>query len=336
MSNSLTLIATTVALAAGSASADDTKRLNWAGTLEFGVDAVVSSDTPGAALSDTYMTLDLSAEFAISDRVAIFAAITAESVTGAVDDRVFEDIGVYVAELGLRFDLDVALISAGKISPAFGIAWDAAPGFYGTALAEDYELSEAIGISAETAQGAAGSLSLAVFYADETRLSDSFGTRRGRNATANGGAGNTGTLNNVALHWRHAIGETKISASARLLKAGQGDPSDERGLALGVVHGLSNGIELVGEIARFTGFGGTSDDATYATLGASQAIGNWTWAASWARRDVTSTGRDDLVSVGLARTFANGMELGAGIARYDAAGLDDTLAGISLVIPLGG
>lgn len=37
-------------------------------------------------------------------------------------------------------------MQTGKLNPGFGIAWDKAPGIYGTDLAEDYEISERISV----------------------------------------------------------------------------------------------------------------------------------------------------------------------------------------------
>ena len=322
--------------AAAGADAEEQKRFTWEGTLEIGVDAVVKSDTPGADVSDTYLTLDVWGEFALAERVALFWALTAESQTAAVKDRAFEDIGLYVGELGVRFQLEAATVTLGKFHPNFGIAWDVGPGWYGTSIAEDYELSEQIGGSVDLDLGNDATLSFAVFYADDTKLSDSWGFHRGRNTVANGGAGNTGKLNNVALHFEKEFGSTKLTASARLLSASPTDVEDEKGFALGIVQGFDNGMELVGEVAHFTGFGGTTDDADYATLGVNYYVNDWTWSASYSQRDITSTGKDKMFSIGVDKVFKNGWDLGVGIARYDAAGLKDTLVGFSVVIPFGG
>ena len=57
--------------AAAGADAEEQKRFTWEGTLEIGVDAVVKSDTPGADVSDTYLTLDVWGEFALAERVVL-------------------------------------------------------------------------------------------------------------------------------------------------------------------------------------------------------------------------------------------------------------------------
>ena len=66
-----------------------------------------------------------------------------------------------------------------------------------------------------------------------------------------------------------AFDATTVTLGARHLKAGQGDVKDETGYVAAVSHDFANGLSLLGEVAHFDGFGGTADDADYATLGAS-------------------------------------------------------------------
>lgn len=318
------------------AHAQDTGPFTWEGAIEIGVESTFDSDDPTAELTDAYTSIELGGEAALSENISVFGAITIESVLDPVDDRAFEDIGLYVSELGVSFDLGPATISAGKLSPAFGTAWDATPGFFGTALAEDYELSEAIGLTAELPVGSTGgTLSFAVFYADDTALSNSIGTRRGRNSVADAGAGNTGKLNNLALQWSQEFGDTAVTIGARHLTAGQGDASDETGFVAGVSHSFGNGLDVIAEVASFEGSGGTTDDATYVTFGGSYGVGNLSYSAAFTQRDITSTGKDQLMSVGVDYAFENGMELGGGIAFLDEGGVETSTLGVALVIPLG-
>lgn len=323
-------------LASGTtALAQDTARLQFEAELEIGVDSTFNSDVAANELTDTYAALNVGLEFAISETVSLFSALTLESVTGPTSSRAFEDIGGYIGEIGLSFNLGNTNLAVGKISPAFGIAWDATPGFYGTALAEDYELAEMIGATVETEVGG-GTLAFGLFYADNTILSESFGTNRGRNTTAAGGAGNTGKLNNVALQWSKDIGNTTYTFGARHLSAGVGDPKDENGVSVGVVHALNENVEIVGEIAAFNGFGGTTDKATFATLGASFGNGPFTYSGAVSYRDVTSAGKTGMVTLGLDYELDNGITLGAGYAYIRDAGVVSQALGVNMVIPLGG
>ncbi len=308
---------------------------SWEGELEIGIDAVVSSDAADAELTDVYGVADFALEYAFSDTLRVFAGVTVESVLDPTGDRTLEDMGAYIGELGVAFTLGNTEIAMGKISPAFGMAWDAAPGFYGTAYAEDYELGEMIGVSA-TSQLGAGTLSAAVFYADSTRLSKSIGTDRGRVRVSDGGAGNTGKLNNFALQYDVEFGATTISAGARYLSAGTGDAKDETGFSLGVVHAVNDNLSIMGEVARFNGYGGADEDATYATIGASYGNGPFTYNASFTHRDLSATGTDKLVSLGVDYELRGGATLTAGLGFADEGGGKSTMLGVAFVIPLGG
>lgn len=331
-----TALAAACLLASGtSAFAQDASRFQFEAEIEFGMDSTIKSDVAANEFTDTYAAVNVGLAFAISESVSLFTALTFESVTDPVATGDPEDMGFYVGEIGVAFSMGKADIAVGKISPAFGIAWDATPGFYGTALAEDYELAEMIGATVETELGG-GTLSFGLFYADNTILSGSMGTNRGRNTTAAGGAGNTGKLNNVSLQWSKDIGNTTYTLGARHLSAGVGDPKDENGFSFGVVHALNENVEIMGEIAAFDGFGGTTDKATYATIGASFGNGPMTYSGAVSYRDVTSAGSTGMVSIGLDYELDSGATIGAGYAYMRDAGVDSHALGVNFVIPIGG
>lgn len=323
-------------LASGSAAfAGDDSRFSYEAELEFAIDSVISSDVSTDEMTDTTAALNVGLEFAITDNISLFSALTLETVTDPTGSRAFEDMGLYIGELGLAFSLGGADVAVGKISPAFGIAWDVTPGFYGTSLAEDYELAEMIGATVETGLGG-GTLSFGLFYADNTFLSESIGENRGRNTTAAGGAGNTGKLNNVALQWSKEFGSTTLTLGARHLSAGVGDVKDETGFSIGAVHALNENVEIMGEIAVFEGFGGSADDAKYVTIGASFGSGSFTYSGAVSYRDADSAGDTTMVSLGVDYELNNGMTIGGGLAFIDDAGTSSRQLGMNLVIPLGG
>lgn len=339
MNNNLTAalaLSAPLVLSAPFAMAQDAGRFTWEGTLEIGVDAVVDSDIPGNEVSDAYAVGEVDAAFALTDTVSVFGGLTWESMTAPVIDRTFDDMGLYIRELGLQFDLGATDILIGKVHPLFGTAWDSAAGFYGSALAEDYELSEMIGALADVDMGEAGVLSFGLFYADDTVLSESAGFNRGRNTTAAGGAGNTGKLNNAALQWSGEWDNTYAHVGLRYLSAGTGDVKDEKGIVAGIGHSFDGGVDVFAELASFDGYGGTADDATYATLNAAYAIGELTLSGTYASRDVSSAGQTDLISLAAEYEFNSGVTLGGAVAFVDDAGVNDTLVGINAVIPFGG
>ncbi|MGR3760225.1 porin [Roseobacteraceae bacterium NS-SX3] len=309
----------------------------WEGEIEIGNEQVVSSDDPANEIRDTYAIFTAYGRYSFGNGISVFSVLTGESMTDATADRTFDDMGLFVEELGLSFALgEAATVSAGKLHPVFGSAWDDTAGFFGGTLAEDYELKEQIGILADVELEGAGTLSFGTFFADDTLLSRSAGFDRGRNTTAAGGAGNTGKLNNFAIQWSQEAGDTSFHLGARHLSAGTGDADDEQGVVAGIGHSFAGGFDAFAEVAAFSHFGGSADDATYATLNGAYAIGSLTLSGTLARRDLDSQGDTDLASLAAEYEFRNGLTLGGAVARIDDSGTRDTVIGVNLLVPLGG
>ena len=309
----------------------------WEGEIEIGIESVFDSNIPGNEGKDPFLTGELYGEFALGEHVAVFGGLTLEEMTGPSDT--IEDLGLYVHELGVRVGNERLTFSAGKVTPVFGTAWDLAGGYFGSTIAEDYELTEAIGGVAEADLGQAGSVAVSVFYLDNTVLSRSLGFNRGKNRTSAGGAGNTGELDNVTVQWMKDFGSTQVHVGARHLSKGTGDLSDETGFVGGIVHsfeGAGTPLELFVEVASFDGFGGAPNDAVYATATAVYTMGSTSFSAAFAHRDIDTVGETDLFSIGIDHEFENGTTIGGALAHVDDVGGDDNLFGISMIIPLGG
>ena len=320
---------------AATVQAEGHSPFSWEAEIEIGVENTFKSDNPTAEVTNAFLTTEVAVEYKVTDIVSLFAGLTLESVTDPTDDRAFEDMGLYVDEIGIALNFDRATLAFGKITPAFGLAWDAAPGYFGAGFAEDYELSEALGVTGSFELGG-GTLSAALFFMDNSSFSRSLGTDRGRNTTAAGGVGNTGKLNNLALQYDFEAGNTAYTLSGSLLSAGVGDVKDQTGVAFGAVHALNDNIELIGEVALFNGFGGADVDANYVTVGGAFSQGPWTYAASYTRRDVSNAPVDRLMTLGLDYTFSNDITLSSGLAFAKEGGLDSQTLGPSVIIPLGG
>jgi hypothetical protein len=310
---------------------------SWEGEIEIGNEQVISSDVAGNEIRDTYAVITATGTYTFGNGVEIFSTLTAESVTDATADRTFEDMGLYVEELGFSFGIgEATTVTLGKLHPVFGTAWDDAAGFFGGTLAEDYELAEQIGVLADVELQGAGTLSFGVFYADDTSLSRSWGEDRGRNDASAGGAGNTGEFDNFAIQWAHEVQGTRVHIGARHLSASAGDVDDEQGFVVGAGHSFEGGLDIFAELASFSNFGGSADDATFATLNAAYAIGSLTLSGTLAQRDLDSSGKTDLYSVAAEYELQNGMTLGGALAFQDDSGVEDTILGLNLIIPLGG
>lgn len=324
-----------LSLASGALAQDGP--FSWEGEVEIGFESVFDSNIPGNEGKDPFLTFELSGEVALSEFVSIFGGLTIEEMTGPSNS--VEDLGLYIHELGLQFANDAMTVQLGKVSPAFGAAWDGAAGYFASALAEDYELTEQLGATAEFAVGENGALSVALFYADNTSLSRSMGFNRGKTRTSMGGAGNTGKINNGAIQWTQEFGSTYYLVGARHLSKGTGDAKDETGFVAGIGHSFADSgtpLELFAEVATFDGFGGTTDDAQYATLSAAYTVGNTTYSGAFSHRDVESVGRTNLFSIGIDHEFENGIAIGGALGHADDAGADENIFGVSMIIPLGG
>lgn len=121
------------------------------------------------------------------------------------DDRYFKSQGGFIENLSLNYEADWWSLIAGKFGPNFSIAYDAAPGIYGTDLAEDdIELAERWGLGGSVTYDAgpfgAHALSGSTFFLDNSILSGSaIYTSRTRVKTNQGGPSNTESLESFAL-----------------------------------------------------------------------------------------------------------------------------------------
>ncbi|MEP2714980.1 porin [Pseudophaeobacter sp.] len=309
----------------------------WEGEIEIGNEQVISSDVAANEIRNTYAIITATGTYSFGNNMAIFSTLTAESLTDPTADRTFDDMGLYVEELGFSFGLGQSTnVAIGKLHPVFGSAWDDTAGFFGGTLSEDYELLEQVGILADVELNGAGTLSFGIFFADDTGLSRSWGHDRGRNRSNTGGAGNTGKLDNLAIQWNHEVDNTRFHIGARHLSASQGDVDDEQGFVAGLGHSFDGGLDVFAEVAAFDNFGGTADDATFVTLNAAYGIGSWTLSGTLSQRDLDTSGKTDLHSIAVEYEFQNGMALGGALAFHDDSGVKDTILGANLIIPLGG
>lgn len=291
--------------------------------VEIQSDHVVRSDDPDGKISDTYTTTEAEFTAHLTPMFAVVSHFVLEPVLDPTDDRFFEDHGAYIEEIYARFKFGAVTVKAGKYDPAFGTAWDAAPGVYGTDFAEDYELAERLGIaiSYEATGTAFGDVTLAanVYKLDTTELSRSIFTDRGRTTREDGGASNTSGLESFALTATFAdIAKSgvKLNFGYRHQAEGVGpdDVADEKGFVVGLSgeHKTSDGkIEWIVEAATFDNFDAGENDATYVTAGL-----KWTFLKHY---NIALSGTRRQIDVPSAPDFTDhlfqlsaGTELGAG------------------------
>lgn len=294
-------------------------------SLELEDDWTTSSDDSSAKINDLYPTITLSTTASFTPEISINMEANLEPVEDATDDREFEDLGGYLNILTVNYDTDVFSVFAGKFTPNFGIAWDAAPGLYGTDINGDYEYAEMIGLGGSVNFSAAGThtVSASSFFADTTFLSDSLGESRGPLNESDGGLANTEDLSSFALAldggfddldgFRYHLGFTALS---------EGNDGEEYqyGYAAGIEYGFDINEDLAAtplfEYVYLDNFEGTEgDSAHFATAAFGIEYGSWTASTAYQLRQSETSGSgqvDYVFDLTLGYTFENGIGVSGG------------------------
>lgn len=320
-------------------------------SVEFETDRTFDSGDPDAELTDTYNTTELGVEVTFNRFLIGRGAFTFEPVLdpGPGEDRFFEDHGLYAEELYGAVVLGHGVgVFGGKFNPAFGQAWDIAPGVYGANFAEDYEITERLGFggSIEREDTALGTLTLtgSVYHVDTTELSRSVFTDRGKTSVSDGGVSNTEDMDSFALALDAA--EVPALAGANLHFAyrfqHQGktvdDLEDEHGFAAAVYGSRSlNGVgfEWIGEVVYLDNAEGTRDELWYYTAGGVVTFANkYNIALSYTGRprDVSGGGDldDKLLQVSTGVEFSSGWTADVGYKYHVEDDVDNHTVGILL------
>ncbi|MFQ5466945.1 MAG: hypothetical protein ACE5DS_02310, partial [Kiloniellaceae bacterium] len=193
-------------LSFGAPRADAEPRVTGEVVFEVQNDWTYDSEDPNNELNDLFTTTEPDINFYATDGIYLNAHLTLEPVLDPEprDDRFFEDHGLFVEALSLNLERGRFHVFGGKFGPNFSIAFDAAPGIYGTDISEDdIEISEQLGVGGDVLFGServgTHALSASVFFADTTALSESAFENRGRVNVRDGGPSNTGDLSSFAV-----------------------------------------------------------------------------------------------------------------------------------------
>ncbi len=328
-SASLILVTTigAAALLASPAYSEDAFEPHLSGSLgiETQTDSIVSSTDKTSEITDSYATIEAGATAHITPLFSLSIATTLEPVKDAAEDRAFEDHGLYINELYAQIGEEYVL-QFGKISPAFAIGWDEAPGLYGTTFAEDYELSEMIGVSAQVPLPIGDGehvLSGAAFFADTTALSDSIFKQRGPTKRSDSGLANTESLESVALSLDGEIMETGYSIGFRRLSKGVAETKDEYGYSLALTRSFALGegeLSLIGEAAKLQNADGAKGERLYGLIGAAYAVDDWAFSGAYSVRDSDTAVADQLATVSIEYEIGHGFSVGAGYTYLETSG----------------
>ncbi|MBI1340573.1 hypothetical protein GC169_10265 [bacterium] len=296
----------------------------------------------------TAATVEVAAGFRLAGGWSVQGSAVLEPVGEGGGDSVFEDEGAYIDSLTLQYASDAFTVYAGKIAPVFGSAADLAPGLYGFEVGEGYQLVEMIGAGADVGvgrlvEGLGGEhvLSVSVFRADRSVLSDSIGTRRGRLSLDDGGLANTSDAESVTVSldgeseagWGYTVGY-------RRLAAGVTEEVAETAFVAGVTRSFQLSETLAAEVL-LEAFGASDADGVASadrfgyTLAGTLARGDWRASAilSGVHQDAVLGDRDlDHLELMIGRDFANGVSLDAGVRTGKRDGASETGFGVRLTL----
>lgn len=312
--------------------AEDKSFPELSGSVLFEVENDKILDSDASEVNALYATVEPYLVLSFTDNVALESSLIYEPVLyEAGENTFFENEGLYAEELKLTYSEKRFDLFAGKFNPDFGVAWDLAPGIYGTDFAEEYELTERIGFGGayKFYEGLIGDyrLSANAFFLDTTFLSNSLATQRGRADKKDGGVSNTENLSSfsLTLDGQKFIGIDGLGAHAGFYSQHEGvsdsELSREKGYALGFDYAvsLSEDVEILTlvEWAGIRDAGGGADDVDYLTT----SLGlffykNWNIAGSWTgrRTDVSEGGdmNDYLYQLSAGYEFDNGFSIDTG------------------------
>lgn len=339
---------------AAPAAADPVPRLEIGVAAEIEGNSIFDADDPDAEGSDLYTTIEPSAALWLTPALSVTTDLVFEPVRDLDprEDRAFRDHGLYAETLAVNLVQPGFSLSAGKYNPTFGRAWDLMPGLFGDEFTSDYELTERLGFTGTVNIGEAGlsapragnhALSLSVFRADTTLLSDSAFTKRGRTRVGDGGVSNTDSLGSFSVTLDgggHPL-FPQLGYTLGFVHQEQGatEIEDETGWVAGLFADLAFGdvtVLPIAEVARFSHAEGQDQERTYVTLGAGVTWDRWYFAANWTGRNTrTADPADDdpddrTWHASIGYEIVENVLVDAGYRNVRDAGLDSHTVGIRI------
>lgn len=319
----------------------------WGGTLLLTLQSDQTLNRAGGVkpFNNTYTEPELEWFVNVGQYFSINSLVKMEQVRSVTESSAFRSEGAYVEQLYGTFTFNPVEIYGGKIHPRFGRAWDETPGLYGTDFAEDYELVEKIGVGGAVTANVAGLHTLAAesFFNDTSFLSNSLFSRPritdddvlrpGRARRSDGGAGNTGSLDNfaVSLTGAHMPLLKGLSYTLGWSRQEHGDDGtlNETSYVAGLMweYPLTRRVTVIPmvEYAHVKNQGGADLTADYITVGLGAELGQgWSASAHATIRPIDDDATPDEYTDHLIG-FSVGYDLGARLKRYSLL-----LAGLGL------
>ena len=350
-------------IAAGEvAGADAVRRVDIEGTAEIQDDWAVAADRSDQRTNDMTLSIEPTITVQMAPRITLVAEPVLESLSesDASKERNFGDLGLSVETLFLTYSAARYGAYGGKFNASFGKAWDLAAGLYGTDFAEDYEITERLGIGGYLSFGSRDRpphrLSASTFLADTTLLSESAFNNRGRAQRQRGGPSNTRFLSSFVaaidgpLPWMNTgPGPLDLGyhTGVAYQRGGDGDPEDEISAAFASYGSLSitanTTLDAVVELVVQSGALAQTQDRAYLTTSAALTRGPWTLSAAYSRRSIKPHSKavsgpasnDDLAQLSFGFMAKHGVTIEAGYRYSQESKTDKHVLGVLLSYDLG-
>ncbi len=329
-------------------------RLSVAGVVEFQYDAQTGTD----AIDTLSNTSELALGLRLGNGFSLESTLVYEPVRGPSDSQYLSAQGLYAETLMVQYTRDHFTLFAGKIDPVFGLAWDMAPGLYGTEFAEEYQLTERVGFGADVNLGGvlgAGHygehiLSASLYRSDTSFLSDSLFTRRGHVHHDDGGVANTQGLSSfaIALDGMDMPGLSGFAYHFALRSQGAdvGNARREKGMVGGITYDreLGDGYEmaLIAEASHiWHADGQLHHEVTISTLGASLSRNDWSVSADYSSRTVNNKtalpSSPDIhqVQFSIGHNLPHNLAFEAGWKRTSQSGINTNMFGLLVSFTFG-
>lgn len=312
-------------------------------------DASIDETNNSFVRAELAPTIRLNDQFFI-DGVLVFEPFDQAASLNAFDDIWFDRNGAFAEELKLNFESGPWAAWVGKFNPGFGTAWDFGRGIWSEDFAEDYEITEKLGVGVaytqELEDGSSHTLTATSFWADTSFLSGSTITHRPKMKLTDGGASNTedfssftvsldgenlGGVENLGYHLGYrSLGEQDNGANA--------STDSETGFAATVNYVIpvddNLSLDVLAEYVRLRGFEGVRDsDRDYYTASVVATIDEaWNVTAGYTRRDIKNDGSgvsydDTLLQLTGGYDFGNGLTAEAGWRSSEEASSDTDILG---------
>lgn len=243
-------------------------------------DLMTAAPTPGEEVNDVTATGYLYSELHLSPRWQVRNEIKYDVVSTAARDRILGGHAAWVRQLNVAYSAPGWSLYAGKFSPAFGFAFDYAPGLYGTYFAEDYRITERLGFGGSIDLAPDNhTLGLATYSTDTTFLSEVVGARKTlddplvyrprRIKRDQGGAGNAAFPASWIATLSGEESALRYHLAVTYQKPGRDGVAHELGGAATVWLtpdlGPRQVLQFIGEVVHFENYNGGAADRTLAT-----------------------------------------------------------------------